>query len=84
MSADGLVEGAAKHKRFNNNIDMLTRATKAWWEGYSKKNIDIADDTSKKKLELHCYKLKKNNFKVSIIIVTILKLSQIPKLSVFL
>lgn len=59
MSADGLVEGAAKHKRFNNNIDMLTRATKAWWEGYSKKNIGIANDTSKKKLELHCYKLKK-------------------------
>lgn len=38
---------------------MLTRATKAWWEGYSKKNIDIANDTSKKKLELHCCKLKK-------------------------
>ena len=59
MSVGGLVEGAAKHKRFNNNIDMLTRATKAWWEGYSKKNIDIANDTSKKKLELHCYKFKK-------------------------
>lgn len=59
LSVGGLVEGAAKHKRFNNNIDMLTRATKAWWEGYSKKNIDIANDTSKKKLELHCYKLKK-------------------------
>ena len=38
-----------KPKKFNNN---------ARWKGYSKKNIDIANDSFKETLELHCYKLK--------------------------
>ena len=47
-----------KLKKFNNSVVILTSATKARWEGYSKKNIDIADDSFKERLELHRYELK--------------------------
>ena len=47
-----------KLKKFNNSVVILTSATKTRWEGYSKKNIDIADDSFKERLELHCYELK--------------------------
>ena len=47
-----------KLKKFNNSVVILTSATKTRWKGYSKKNIDIADDSFKERLELHCYELK--------------------------
>ena len=49
-----------KLKKFNNSVVILkcTSATKTRWEGYSKKNIDIADDSFKERLELHRYELK--------------------------
>ena len=47
-----------KPKKFNNNVVILTSATKTRWKGYSKKNIDIANDSFKETLELHCHKLK--------------------------
>ena len=59
-----------KGKKFNNSVVILTSATKTRWEGYSKKNIDIANDSYKERLQLHCYKLKINS-KVRIMIVTI-------------